>query len=109
MHDLEPVAETAARCFSKSIPIRDIELALDKWSSRGSTLLDRLCTSYSLISNTQQKTKALFKTVIADIKDIMTTVCLKGDSTIAGMPAPRMVEGKESDDNSFLGKYKGYY
>lgn len=109
MHDIEPVAETAARCFSKSIPVRDIEIIVDKWNTRGKMLLDRLCTSYSLTSTVQEKTKSLFKSVIADITDMLKTVCLKGEGSIAGMPTPRMVEGKESDSNITLGKYKGYY
>lgn len=109
MHDLEPVAETAARCFAKTIPVRDIEIAVDKWATRGKMLLNRLCTSYSLTSTVQEKTLALFKSVIEDIKDVMKTVCLKGDATIAGIPTPRMVNGREPDTNSLLGEYKGYY
>ena len=109
MQDLEPVAETAARCFAKSIPARDVEIAVDKWNTRGKMLLSRLCTSYSIGASVQEKTMGLFKSVIADITDVMKTVCLKGDSTIAGMPAPRMVDGKEPGENSFLGQYKGYY
>jgi hypothetical protein len=109
MHDIEPVAETAARCFSKSIPVRDIEIIVDKWNTRGKMLLDRLCTSYSLTGTVQEKTKSLYKSVMADITEVLKTVCLKGEGTIAGMPVPRMVEGKEADNNIFLGQYKGYY
>jgi len=109
MHDLEPVAETAARCFAKTIPIRDIELSVDKWSTRGKMLLNRLCTSYSLTSSVQEKTLTLFKSVINDIKGLMKSVCLKGDATITGIPTPRMVDGVEPDGNVYLGQYKGYY
>jgi hypothetical protein len=72
-------------------------------------LLNRLCTSYSLTTATQQKILSLFKSVIGDITDVMKSVCLKGDVTIAGVPAPRMVDGKEPDGNLYLGEYKGYY
>lgn len=107
--DLEPIAETAARCFSLTIPVRDIDIALDKWNSRGKMLLKRLCTSYST-EPTQQKTATdLFKNFMDDIANIMKTVCLKGDATIAGQPTPRMVEGKEPGENAFYGQYKGYY
>lgn len=109
MQDLEPVAETAARCFAKSIPVRDIEIAVDKWNGRGKMLLNRLCTSYSLTSSAQETVQDLFKSVISDITDVMKTVCLKGDASIAGMPTPRMVDGNEPGENSFLGQYKGYY
>ena len=52
---------------------------------------------------------SLFKSVIGDITDVMKSVCLKGDVTIAGVPAPRMVDGKEPDGNLYFGEYKGYY
>jgi len=107
--DLEPIAETAARCFSLTIPVRDIDLALDKWSSRGKMLLKRLCTSYSTTPTEQEKANGLFKNFMEDIANIMKTVCVKGDASIAGQPTPRMVEGKEPAENSNLGQYKGYY
>ena len=107
--DLESVAETAARCFSLTIPVRDIELALDKWRSRGNMLLKRLCTSYSTTPAEQEKVKELFKNFMEDIANIMKTVCVKGDATIAGQPTPRMVEGREPSENVNLGQYKGYY
>lgn len=109
MQDLEPVAETASRCFAKSIPVRDIDIAVDKWKTRGKMLLSRLCTSYSLTSSAQSAVMKSFQSVIADITDVMKTVCLKGEGSIAGMPTPRMVEGTETDKNSYLGQYKGYY
>ncbi len=109
MHDIEPVAETAARCFTKTIPVRDIDIILDKWITRGKMLLERLCTSYSLTTSVQEKTLKLFKSVIEDIKNLMKTTCSNGDATIAGMPTPRMINGKEPDTNTFFGEYKGYY
>jgi hypothetical protein len=109
MHDLEPVAETAARCFAKTIPVRDIEIAVDKWNTRGRMLLNRLCTSYSSTSSVQEDILVKFKSVVSDIKDVMKSTCLKGDATIAGMPTPRMIDGKEPDSVSNLGQYKGYY
>ena len=44
-HDIEPIAETTSRCLAKTIPPRDLELAFDKWASRGGKLLQRLCTA----------------------------------------------------------------
>jgi len=108
-HDLEPVAETAARCFALTIPPRDLDIALNKWSERGLMLLKRLCTSYSSNKAEQEHAMGLFRGFMNDIKDVMRTVCLKGESSIAGMAAPRMVEGKEPGENMYLGEYKGYY
>jgi len=107
--DLEPVAETAARCFALTIPIRDIDIAIDKWQTRGVMLVKRLCTSFSFISKEQEKGMGHFKKFMEDIYDVMQKSCLKGDSSIAGMPTPRMVEGKEPGENMNLGEYKGYY
>ena len=47
-HDVEPVAETAARCLAKTIPQRDLEIGLDKWNLRGKELIRKLCTNYNL-------------------------------------------------------------
>ena len=46
--DMEPIAETTGRCFAKTIPPRDLELAFEKWSKRGNFLITRLCTSANL-------------------------------------------------------------
>jgi len=108
-HDLEPVAETAARCFALTIPPRDLDIALNKWSDRGLMLLKRLCTSYSSKTAEQKEAMDLFRAFMNDMKDLMRTVCLKGNSSIAGAPAPRMVEGREPGENMYLGEYKGYY
>ena len=53
-HDLEPVAETTARCFAKTIPQRDLQLGLDKWGTRGTFLVKRICTAESL-SDAEEK------------------------------------------------------
>jgi len=107
--DLEPIAETAARCFALTIPPRDIDIAVDKWRERGVMLVKRLCTSYSLNSEDSNMTTMLFKKFMDDIADVMKTVCLKGNSSIAGIPTPRMVDGKEPGENMYFSEYKGYY
>ena len=38
--DLEPIAETTARCFAKTIPPRDLEIAFDKWQKKRRLPLD---------------------------------------------------------------------
>jgi hypothetical protein len=107
--DLEPVAETAARCFALTIPARVIDIAVDKWKTRGTMLVNRLCTSFSFTGSEQKHSMDLFKSVMSDIYDVMQKSCLKGTSSIAGTPTPRMVEGKEPSENMNLGEYKGYY
>lgn len=38
-HDLEPPSTTVGRCLNRTLPQRDIDLALEKYQSRGATLL----------------------------------------------------------------------
>ena len=69
-HDLEPVAETAARCFSKTIPQRDLQIAIDKWGTRGTFLIKRLCTDEQLTQTEEKEAIRLFGAAIQDVSDI---------------------------------------
>ena len=107
--DIEQVSETAARCFAKTIPKRDIDIIVDKWSKRGDMLVRRLCTSYNLSPDENKIARSLFSGVLADINDILLTVCLKGPVTIGGEDGPRMVSGLEPTAIINQGTYGGYY
>ena len=109
-HDLEPVAETTARCFAKTIPQRDLALSLDKWGARGTLLIKRLCTSERLTDSQEAKALKLFGLAMGDINDIaLGKCCNSADAIIAGQPQPRMVSGYEPVSNEELRPYKGYY
>ena len=108
-HDMEPVAETAARCFAKTIPKRDVELSLDKWRGRGDMLVRRLCTSANLTEAEVSTAITLFKKVMSDIADVMGSTCFKGDPKIAGQEGPRMITGFEPAALNNLREYTGYY
>jgi len=105
-HDLEPVAETTARCLAKTIPPRDLDLSFEKWAQRGKTLLDRLCTSYNATSAEHADLLKKFKVVVDDVTDIAKGACFvtveKGDKS-------RSIPGYETPDLVDLGPYKGYY
>jgi hypothetical protein len=106
--DMEPIAETTARCFAKTIPPRDLELAFDKWSKRGHFLITRLCTSAELSESDFEKADKLFKFLITDIYDIAKDKCLTGTPTIAAEPGPR--DAKPFDAGELSGRdYHGYY
>jgi len=107
--DMEPIAETTARCFSKTIPKRDLDLSLEKWSSRGTMLVKRICTSIRLSEADYSRALSLFKAVIQDVTDVSYNVCQKNNAMIAGQPAPRMVQGYEPAALSMLREYKGRY
>jgi hypothetical protein len=107
--DIEPVSETVARCFAKTIPRRDLDIIVDKWTKRGDMLVRRLCTSYNFTPDENKAARSLLTIVLSDINDILLTLCLKGAVTIAGEEGPRMVSGVEPASLVNLGSYKGYY
>ena len=110
-HDLEPVAETTARCFAKTIPQRDLALSLDKWGSRGTFLLKRLCTSFNFTDHEDDEAMGLFGRAMADITDIAMSRCCNsaGEAVIAGVAQPRMVAGYEAPGLNEMRAYEGYY
>ena len=107
--DLEPIAETTARCFAKTIPPRDLELAFDKWSKRGQFLITRLCTAANLNESEVAMVEEKFKTLIVDVKDVATSRCLTGTPTIGAEPSPREEAPYTPPSLIDLGPYKGYY
>ncbi len=109
MHDIEPIAETTGRCFAKTISPRDLEIAFDKWNSRGELLIRRLCTAYMLKPEEVEKAEKLFAYVVRDVKDIARGACLSGEPMIAGKPGPRDPHPFEDPDYAELGEYSGYY
>lgn len=106
--DMEPIAETTARCFAKTIPPRDLELAFDKWSKRGHFLIVRLCTATNLTEGEVTKAENIYKSFIADLYDIAKDKCLSGTPMIGDEPAPRDARPYESTDISGR-DYHGYY
>ena len=107
--DLEPIAETTARCFAKTIPPRDLEIAFDKWQKRGHFLLTRLCTAAGLSEAQHLSAEGLFKDLITDVKTAATSKCLSGEPTINAEPAPREVKNYQPPTLNNLGPYTGYY
>ena len=107
--DMEPIAETTARCFAKTIPKWDLDLSFDKWSSRGTMLVKRICTSIRLSNADYNRALALFNGVINDVKDVSYSVCQKKDVIIAGKPGPRMVQGYEPAQLTMLRDYDGLF
>jgi hypothetical protein len=107
--NLEPLGETTARCYAKTIPPRDLELVFEKWSKRGDLLLRRLCASYDLKSAEIDRAERVLRALIADVADIARGACLKGKVEIAGTPGPRDARPRVPGDVFDLGPYDGYY
>jgi hypothetical protein len=107
--DMEPIAETTARCFAKTIPPRDLELSFEKWSKRGIFLITRLCTAASLTESEVQEAESLFRKFIADVKDVAQDACLTGTPTIQAQPQLNPRDARAFDPGSSGREYFGYY
>jgi hypothetical protein len=105
LHDREPVADTAARCFNKTIPQRDLEISLDTWNDRGSFLLKRLCVTANLNNSELQNVEGLFKTAWTQCRDIARSQCIAGTPTIVGERQPRQPDAFSPESIADLGKY----
>jgi len=108
-HDVEPVAETVGRCFSKTIPRRDLELSFDKWKTRGRFLIQRLCGASSMSRAEVGKVGQLFDAVLVDTYDIAQQKCLQETPVMEGPSASRATDGYSPPEIKDLGEYKGYY
>lgn len=108
-HDIEPIAETTGRCFSKTISPRDLTISLDKWNQRGESLVKKLCTAYSLGQKEVEHAQGLFRHVIRDVSDVARSSCLQGEPMIAGKPGPRDAHPYEKAEAVEYGEFKGYY
>jgi hypothetical protein len=109
-HDIEPIAETTARCFAKTLPQRDLQISFDKWKTRGVQLIKRLCTSENLTDSEEKKAASLFDALMADVADIaMTTCCSAGDAIIAGESVSKRYGGYSPPAIQGLSEYKGLY
>jgi len=108
-HDVEPVAETTARCLAKTIPQRDLDIAFVKWGKRGNELVRRLCRSYEITDSDLKHADKLWKSLVDDVQDIANAQCIVGEVAIAGNPGPRDVGGFEPPMLKELRTYKGYY
>lgn len=107
--DIEPIAETTARCFAKTIPKRDLDIALDKWYKRGQFLITRLCTSAKLSEAGVADAEKTFADLMKDIGAVSHQVCLTGTPIMDAKPLPREpVPHGDSYPEQFR-EYTGYY
>lgn len=108
-HDIEPVAETTARCFAKTIPPRDLEIIFAKWEERGFGLLQSLCREYDASPSDNNGLKMKFSALLVDVKDVAAKVCFVGTPLIEGKEQGRVTQGFEPPSLIDLGPYKGRY
>ena len=107
-HDRENPADTVARCFTKSIPVRDLDITFGTWKKRGLVLINRLCTSYNLSSSKADQATQLFTGVWTDVFSIAKNACLPLPKAPEN-ESPRDPKGLMTESVAELGHYTGYY
>ena len=105
--DIQPIGDLTGRCFSKTIPDRDLSLQITKWRDAGMLLIHRLCTEGDLSESQVKTAEKLFGTLINDIEDVSRTMCIgKITKESNGRFDPEPVTTKDVDG---LRKYDGLY
>ena len=107
-HDRENPADTVARCFTKSIPPRDLDITFGTWKQRGLVLLNKLCTSYNLSPSETENATQNFTGVWIDVFSIAKNAC-SPPAEGAANESPRDVKGLTPVSVDELGPYNGYY
>jgi hypothetical protein len=107
VHDREYIGDTVGRCFSNSLPPRDLDIIFETWRDRGLTLLDKLCTSYNLTDAEASSANGDFMSVWSDSYDVARTVCIPCKK--AEVSSPRDPKGFMPEAIRDLGIYLGYY
>lgn len=107
-HDVEAISETTGRCFAKTIPPRDLNIAMDKWSDRGSILIRRLCTSFSLNDVEAGQMETNFQSFLRDVYDTAREKCLQKQPVDASR-GPRDPSPFSVGTDVQIGEFNGYY
>jgi hypothetical protein len=109
--DIQPVADLTARCFSKTIPIRDLDIQFAKWKEFGLDMISRLCTAAEITEQEKQNAENLFMASWKDVYEVSKTSCI---GTIAPMEgafkaSPRDPKPSVDEGDQDLRPYDGYY
>jgi hypothetical protein len=108
-HDRENPADTVARCFTKSIPPRDLDITFGTWKKRALTLINRLCTSYKLSGRESENLVNHFNNLWIDVFAIAKNACVPSSQDGSSFVSPRDVKGFTPETVEELGPYTGYY
>ena len=106
-HDRENPADTVARCFTKSMPPRDLDITFGTWKQRAHALVKRLCTSYRLSPSESDKVTRNFNALWMDVFSIAKNSCSPPEKEEKG--SPRDPKGHMPEEVGELGPYTGYY
>ena len=107
--DIQPLGDLTGRCFSKTVPDRDLSIQFQKWRDSGIDLIRRLCTAGDFSEEQVQQAEQLFLRAWSDVQDVATTQCLSTagkDMHKVGRHDAAPHTPEELDD---LRSYDGYY
>lgn len=105
--DIQSVGDLTGRCFSKTIPERDLNLQIIKWRNSGSTLIHRLCTTCGLTEVQVRRAEQLFGSFINDIEGVAGAKCISSlPKEVGGRFDPKP---STSPDLVGLRNYDGLY
>ena len=108
-HDVEPISETTGRCFAKTLPPRDLDIAMDKWTDRGGFLIRRLCTSFSLKDAQATQIETSFQAFLRDVYDTARDKCLQKEPLDVSKRGPRDPSPFSVRTDPQVGEFSGYY
>ena len=105
--DIQPVADLTARCFSKTVPERDLSIQFGKWREFGLDMVRRLCTAGSLSEAESKEAEDLYVAVWKDAMDVALGSCI---GTIpSGKVSPHDAAPRTPESIMDLQSYDGYY
>lgn len=105
--DIQPVADLTARCFSKTVPERDLSIQFGKWRDFGFDMIRRLCTAASFNETETKHAEDLFTAVWKDCMDVALTTCIS--SIPSGKVSPHDAAPRTPEEITNLKPYDGYY
>lgn len=108
-HDVEAISETTGRCFAKTLPPRDLDIAMDKWTDRGGFLIRRLCTSFSLKDAEATQMETSFQAFLRDVYDTARDKCLQKEPLDVSKRGPRDPSPFSVRTDPQVGEFNGYY
>ena len=99
--DMEPPATIVGRCLRNAVNKRDIELIVEKYTTRGHVLIEKLCTSDRDAALTE------FDKVVAHLNFAMTSFCLMKQPTMDRPVGARDMGFWEPEEVADLSQYQG--
>lgn len=107
--DIQPLADLTARCFSKTIPDRDLQIQFIKWRDYGVDLIRRLCTAASLSEQEVLHVEKLFFAAWKDVYEVSQSTCLSSVGEGAFKQSPHEAGAHIPENIKDLGPYDGLY